>query len=381
MAPECLTSDSPGNNQLLYFTSPSLLEDGRTLVMISDRTGHPNLVARDLATGREWLLTENASGWLRSYVYFDGRVEEGFGRASVSLDPARGRIYHLQGLELRRIDLSGGTRTIATLPRGQVSAFTHVSADGKRLCVPTTDDRALEGPLKDGRPAHDIDKRVQEEGLRSWLRVYDCETGALLACPEIPRAWITHVQFSPADPSLILYNHEWPGDCGIRRMWLWDGRTHLPLRTEGEGRSRRDWTCHEMWADGGASVLYHGAYADGGAAYLGRWTREKGPTEAALPASWHRYGHFTASRSGNRFVSDGYYQEADDPEARGGAWISLQEVDWGKGSVAWTPLCRHGSSWKGQDNHPHPVFDPTDRWIYFTSDAGGKRAVWRVAVP
>jgi oligogalacturonide lyase len=252
---ECLTADSPGNNQQLYFTSPSLTTDQRTLVMISDRSGDPNLVARDLASGRERQLTANRQGWLHSYVYFDGRPGEGLSRAAVSLDAPRGLVYHLHGRELRVADLDGGVRTLAVLPDDQVTAFTHVSADGRFLCVPTTAARALAGPLRDGRPVHDIDARVQAEGLSSWLRIYDTASGALAACAEVPRAWITHVQFAPDDAGLVLYNHEWPGDCGIRRMWLWDGATHRRLRPEGPGRSRRDWTCHEMWATGGAAVL------------------------------------------------------------------------------------------------------------------------------
>lgn len=377
---ECLTPDSPGNNQLLYFTSPSLTADGRSLVLLSDRTGDPNLVVRDLPSGRERVLTANRHGWLRSYVYFDGRPGEGLGRASVCLDPRRGVVYHLQGNELHAVDLDGGRRVLARLPEGQVTAFTHVSADGRRLCVPTTDARALAGPLADGRPAHDIDARVVGEGLASWLRIYDTASGALLSCGRVERAWITHVQFAPDDPALVLYNHEWPADCGIRRMWLWDGSGHQRLRDERDGRSRRDWACHEMWADGGASVIYHGGYA-GGAAYLGRWSRRTGRlAEAALPAGWHAYGHFTAAGDGTLLVSDGYYQEDGDPADRG-AWISLQRVDWERGTVAWTPLCRHGSSWRSQDEHPHPVFDPAGTHVCFTSDRGGRRAAWRVAVP
>lgn len=378
---ECLTPDSPGNNQLLYFTSPSLTADGQTLVLISDRSGDPNLVVRDLVGGRERVLTGNRHGWLQSYVYFDGRPGEGFGRASVSLDAGRGVVYHIQGRELLATALDGGSRVLATIPDGQVTAFTHVSGDGRFICVPTTAARAIAGPLREGRPAHDIDARVQAESLSSWLRIYDTANGAEVARAEVPCAWITHVQFAPDDAGLVLYNHEWPGDCGIRRMWLWDGVAHRRLRDEAEGRSRRDWTCHEMWADDGGSVIYHGAYADG-PAYLGRWSRADGRLqEAALPTAWRRYGHFTAAGDGALLVSDGYFQTDADPAGGCGAWLSLQRVDWSTGAVAWTPLCRHGSSWRSQDEHPHPVFSPDGRHVLFTSDAGGRRAAWRVAVP
>jgi hypothetical protein len=382
----CLTVDSPGNNQLLYFTSPSLTTDGRTLVLISDRTGDPNLVARDLASGRERVLTMNRHGWLRSYVYFDGRPGEGLGRASVSLDAARGVVYFIEGRTIRAVDVEGGERTLATLPNGLVTAFTHVSADGRFLCVPVTDARALEGHLTpDGRPAHDIDARVQADRLSSWLRIYDTANGELVVNEPVPLAWVTHVQFDPCDNRCILYNHEWSADSGIRRMWIWDGVTHRPLRCEDGVRSRHDWACHEMWVAEGRGVVYHGGFA-GGACFLGRADRDGGLVEIALPRDFTRYGHFTADRTGTTLVSDGYYQdpspvEPGDTHRQSGHWISLQRVDWENRAISWVPLCRHGSSWRSQDEHPHPVFADNDQVILFTSDRGGRRAVWRTAVP
>lgn len=79
--------------------------------------------------------------------------------------------------------------------------------------------------------------------------------------------------------------------------------------------------------------------------------------------------------------TDGYYEADGDPEGGCGAWISLQRVDWARGAVIWTPLCRHGSSWRSQDEHPHPLISPDGRHVLFTSDVGGRRAAWRVAVP
>ena len=80
--------------------------------------------------------------------------------------------------------------------------------DGRLLCVPMTDARALdydpetEGSGLDRRPVYDIDGRVQEEGLSSWLCVYDTESGRLLYEKTVPKCWITHVQFNPADPEV-----------------------------------------------------------------------------------------------------------------------------------------------------------------------------------
>lgn len=380
MKPERVTQQPIANEQLLYFTSSSLWADDSHLVFISDRTGHPNVFSRNLTTGEELQLTHNNEGSLKSYVYFDGTPYRGLGKASISLHAQSGTLYYIQGREIRKVLADGTNRKLAEYPAGQMTAFTHVSADGKRVCVPTTDARALDGDnLLPGRPDYNIDERVQNEALNSYLRVYDTETGEEVLCERVPKAWITHVQFSPVDNTQILYNHEWPTDCGIRRVWLFDGARHIRLRPEGNGISRNDWACHEMWERDGQQIIYHGGYVNGGY-FIGR-VRPDGSerAEIALPATYRRYGHFTVSNQ-NLLVSDGYYETEADPAGNQGCWISTIDVDWQAKRATWTPLCRNGSSWDSQDSHPHPIFDHACRYIYFTSDMDGRRAVYRVSV-
>jgi hypothetical protein len=380
LEPVRLTANPEANDQMLYFTSTSLLADDRHLVFLSDRTGHPNIFVRDLATGQDKQLTFNTEGFLKSYVYFDGTPYRGLGRASVSVDAQRGLIYYLQGRQVCVVDVNGQPRVLAEYPAGQMTAFTHVSADGTRLCVPTTDARALDGDAQlKGRPSYNIDARVQKEELSSYLRVYDTATGKELFCEKVPKAWITHVQFSPIDRNLILYNHEWSADCGIRRMWLWDGQRHIRLRTETDGRSRNDWVCHEMWERDGSAIIYHGGL-NKGPSLIGRVKPDgSGLVEITLPATWKRYGHFTVGKPG-WLVTDGCYEQPGDPKGRG-AWISLLQVDWPARTFQWWPICRSGSSWKSQDEHPHPIFNHAADAVCFTSDKTGKRAVYQFKIP
>lgn len=367
-----------GDLQLLYFTSTSLAADGTTLVAIGEREGQPNLYRVDLGSGAVTPLTRNRDGTLRSYVYFDGTPYRGFGKASVSFDAARGRLYFLQGREVRSVGLEGEERVLALLPERQVTAFTHVSADGRLLCVPTTDAAAFTVDDAWDGPHHGIDARVQRLGLTSWLRIFSTETGEEVACEPVPRAWVTHVQFSPTDAGTVLYNHEWPSDCGIRRIWLWDGTRHWRVREALDGRSRLDWTCHEMWERDGRAVIYHGIYEDGGP-YVGRAAVDGGaPVEIRLPGGWSRYGHFTVGPDESVLVTDGYYRAGPEDDARTCPWISRLDVDWGAGSVRWRVLGRSDSSWDGQDSHPHPISDAEGAYVYFTSDREGRRAVWRL---
>lgn len=397
---ERVTKLTGANEQLLYFTSSSLTADDRWLVFISDRDGVPNLFGRDMFSGREVRLSANSAGVLKSYVYFDGIPDHGLGKASVSLDGARGLVYFLQGRQICRASLDGEVTVLAEYPAGQVTAFTHVSADGRRLCVPTTDAAALCGDEQalvafasagasgrssvnrasntrlNGRPQYDVDGRIRALGLSSYLRVYDTHSGDLLFCEPVPAAWVTHVQFSPLNCDWILYNNEWCADSGIRRMWLWDGQHHRALRDEADGRSRKDWTCHEMWERDGTAIIYHGKYADG-PAYLGRVSPDgKDRVEIPFPPGWDRYGHFTVGAPG-QLVSDGYYRDDENDKAEICPWICQLRVDWQQASAEWLPLCRHDSSWDSQDSHPHPIYDHAAKAVFFTSDRDGKRAVYR----
>lgn len=379
-------TDGKAHDQLLYFTSTSLTADDRVIVFISDRAGRadPNVFARDLASGRQWQLTDNREGYLKSYVYFDGRPFTGLGRASVSLDAERRRVFYLQGRRVCCVPVDGSSKpvTLAELPDDQVTAFTHVSHDGRWLCVPTTDNRALGDDLiAQGQLQLAIDRRVREEGLSSYLNVFDTTTGRLVRRERVVGAWITHVQFSPTDARQILYNHEWACDSGVRRMWLWDGKEHRPLRDERDGRSRFDWVCHEMWERDGTGVIYHGGYRDNGPMFLGRVGPDgSGRVEIALPDRFRPYGHFTSGRPG-WLVSDGYYVSEDDANpGQTGRWICLVRVDWRAGRVLWIPLCLSGSSWDSQDAHPHPIFDHAGTNVLYTSDAEGCRAIYRIGV-
>jgi len=84
------------------------------------------------------------------------------------------------------------------------------------------------------------------------------------------------------------------------------------------------------------------------------------------------------SMSRGLLVSDGYYEETDDSDLLGGDWISLVKADWLASKTEWYPLCRHHSSWTSQDAHPHPVFDPSMKFIYYNSDVSGQRAIYRI---
>ena len=387
------------NTQMLYFTCSSLSLDNRRLYLISDRDGSSNVYVRDIETGSEQRITQNTAGYQKSYVYFDGEEKRGLGKASVCLDVARDIIYYIQDNCIYKAGAEGGVQMLAKVPDNQVTAFTHVSSDGSRLCVPGTDERALdfdpvtEGSGVDRRPVYSIDGRVQEENLSSYLNVFDTQTGALLYSERVPNCWITHVQFHPTDNSMILYNHEWPSvDCGMRRMWIYNGKEHICVRPDAPERSRHDWVCHEMWASDGRSIIYHGAGSNAGA-FVGRYYLDSGEySEISLPREYTAYGHFTIGTN-DRLTCDGYYRRPDDvvrasaapeggpdPHKKNAEYITVLDTDWDAQTIIWHPLCKHETDWRDQDSHPHAIMSHDNRFIYFTSRCDATTKVFRVEI-
>lgn len=380
-----LISGGKYNTQLLYFTCSSLSSDDEWLFLMSDRSGAPNVFAHNLQTGEERQLTHNVHGTLKSYVYFDCTPHIGLGKASVCLDPHRKIVYYIQDDKIYKVGLDAQPQYLADIPHDRVTAFTHVSLDGKKLCVPMTDARALdydpqtEGSGLDRRPVYNIDGRVQRESLSSYLCVYDTEMGALLYEKRIPKCWITHVQFNPANSDIIMYNHEWPEqDCGIRRIWIYDHAKDAYTNIRKEGAE--DWVCHEMWSDDGSIIIYHGGYANG-LAMVGRYemlTAKR--TEISLPADYNAYGHFTMDHQ-QMLCCDGYFKFPDDvkkvrenstdngpdPHKKDGEYISRVIPDWEGRTLTWIPLCKHNSDWLGQDAHPHPIYSHSGDRIFFNS--------------
>jgi hypothetical protein len=164
-------------------------------------------------------------------------------------------------------------------------------------------------------------------------------------------------------------------------MWLWDGKTHVQLRTENEERSRKDWVCHEVWNKTGEDILYHGKFANQTCFVGNIHLATKEMIEISFPKEYQQYGHFTVSSSG-LLVSDGYYQNPFENESRGfGKYISIQKVNWKVKTIEWIPLCEHGSNWDSQDSHPHPIFNHKSDVVFYTSNQEGKRAVYRINVP
>jgi hypothetical protein len=354
----------PSNNQHLYFTSPSATSDDRWLVFLSDRSGHPNLHVIDRTTGEISMVSENRSGLRKSYVYPRGGPG-GLSKSSPSLDPERARLCYVQDDCVCAVELNAANRQvrrIAELPPGWCGAFTHISPDGRTLCVPCTDGAAfVDSANTQWEQMRLVPGRMERENLKTRLYLIDIETGAVRIAAELD-FWVTHVQFDPAGSGRIVFNREgFAGESGVpplNRIWCMETNGACrPLSPEPEG----EWRSHENWAPDGSGIIYHGG-RDGRTfvavrAWGGSLLRESPGGELSV---YHATGV-----PGGRLLAD-----------RPDGFISL--IDPWDDPVRIRNICRHDTSIENQDAHAHPIATARGKSAIFTSNRSGCCQVYEV---
>lgn len=360
---------SSARDQHLYFTSHSVTADGRYMLVISERSGAPNLHVIERADGAIRRLS-HADALLRAYCY-PGGTTRGFSKAAPYLDAQRNVAYWVQDDQAWRCGLDRGAEPekLADLPTGWYTGFSHLSPDGRTFCVPCTDPRAFRD---EDRTQADQLRAVPwamiEQGLVTKLCLVDTEARTMRVHAELP-FWVTHVQFDPTGSGRILCNCEGRVGAHAQRDFPYWGRL---WGVESDGSWRRlydqpegEFLNHENWTPSGDAIIYHGT-RDGAHFIAARtWdgrqlfehdTRGTG-VHHAISTPWLR-----------RFTTDSndgcvYLYDLDAPPTR-------HE----------TRLCRHDTSYREQDMHAHPIMNPAGDGVVFTSDRDGVCNVYEVVL-
>jgi hypothetical protein len=186
--------DSDSVEQHLYFTSPSVTQDGRYMALLTERFGGaPDLCVIDRASLEMRRLT-SSKGLLRSYTYPRGGGV-GLSKASPLLDDVNHKLYWIEDDQLWASTLNDRHDPIrlAQLPVGWVTGYTTISVDCRYLCVPCADPRAFSSTdLTQHDQLYRVPLRMRKAGYVTKLLVVDLHTGAIEVRGELP-FWVTHV--------------------------------------------------------------------------------------------------------------------------------------------------------------------------------------------
>lgn len=325
-----------------FFFIPAYDDAMRRLVLVSHRSGRPQIFVEERATGHLIQLTDrdDLAEWSvhpahdGRYVYFTAangawRVETETGREEQLADFGRVAMR-----ERGMVGAAMGTTTLSRCDRWWAVKFNA----GREACLAIVDTVAC-----------------------TWKVILRRDT-------------IAHMVFCPDDPSLLFY----AGPL-TDRVWVInrDGSHNRRLYQRRPG----EWITHESWIPGTRELSFvdwpHGIRAiqvDTGA--------ERRVTSFN---AWHPI----ASRDGACMVADTNFPD-----------IGLQLFDPRDGNGSPAPLCYPeasslGAHWRGpfpyehgpievyapQHTHPHPSFSPDGRRIVYTSDRTGYAQVYEVEAP
>jgi oligogalacturonide lyase len=287
------------------------------------------------------------------------------------------------------------TREIAALPpRGSVAT---VNADETLLAG-----TYIEGNGQDynqNRPAgaQTLDQprnkgQMMEERLAAHLPMglftINTKTGEVKT---IHRAtdWLNHLEFSPTDPTLLMFCHEGPWHK-VDRIWT--------IRTDGSHITKvhtrtmvMEIAGHEFWSPDGKTIWYDLQTPRGEDFWVAGFDVETGARLTWYHLQRNEWSiHFNVSRDGKLFCGDGG-DEGQVAHAPDGKWIYLFHADPvpNRGGIVdasfVTPGVFHAEKLVNMSKHkyqlePNVSFTPDQKWVVFRSNMFGPTYAFAVEI-
>ena len=185
--------------------------------------------------------------------------------------------------------------------------------------------------------------------------------------------WLNHVQFSPTDPTLMMYSHEGPWHK-VDRIWTvrTDGSELKKIHTR---TMEMEIAGHEFFGADGKYIYYDLQTPKSVQFWLARYEIKTGKLEK-FGLTKHEWSvHYNVSPDGKVFSGDG---GGPNSVAKGdnGQWIYLFTPENGKfKSEKLVNLAKHDYSLE-----PNGTFTPDGKWIVFRSNMLGATQVYAVEV-
>lgn len=304
------------------------------------------------------------------------------------------QVYYMKEGAVWATDVdSGATRQIAQLPRrGSVStvnadetllAGTYVEGDGQEY-----DGSAPQQPQRLDQPPSKGQMMEQRLAARRpmGLFIVDAKTGEVKTILK-GTDWYNHLQFSPTDPTLLMFCHEGPWHK-VDRIWT--------IRADGSKLTKihprtmeMEIAGHEFWSADGKTIWYDLQTPRGEDFWVAGYQVETGER------TWYHLQrnewsiHFNVSPDGKLFAGDGG-DEGQVAHAPDGRWIYLfrPELIPNRG-IEDKSLIKPGvfrsERLVNMSKHqyrlePNVSFTPDQKWIVFRSNMFGATYTFAVEV-
>ena len=371
-----VTTEGLYNITPTYHTNSAFTADGEFLLFRSARKGKSAVFSCHVPTGDITQLTDAVDG-VGDRVLGDG---SGIGRACVA--PRSHWIAFMCDRSLRVVNID-------TLEERVLIAEIDPQWMPGRPCFRLDEQSVLLG-VKSEHPdrlpgnieyhAYFVDNPIETQLWEVPLEGGDAQT-----VYREEGVYLSHVSPSPTDPDLILVNRNVPGhiiDYRTKPPHTWPDIDDAPTRiwalrlstgelTELKARDPANHQVHSAWTWDGRRVVYHGKSVEGGY-FIGVIDRDG---TVVNEYGFHRaagYGHVSAMANRPAMMLDGNLT----PDML--LWLYYEDEQ-----PRIEMIAQHSTHWNalpGQYAHPHPLSDPTGRWISFNAGYNGRSDVHIVQV-
>lgn len=366
------------NNTPTYHTNTGFTADGEFLVFATARQGRSGIMRCHVPTGDITMLTEPLDGVGSHGMYLKMAGLE-YGNAlgtdmHMAIAPRSGWVAYMGGLDLRAVNLYTLQERVLIPGVGPAHTWGVPSIDPSETSVIVAIGPTHPELFAGRRATRPYAAHYEAGGWDMQILQVPLEGGPVEVIYEEQGAVSNHTCHSPVDGDLLLIDrdplyHRYTPEGVSNRIWTL--RLSTGALTELAPQDERRLQVHSVWRWDGEAVYYHGPSAGGGW-YIGVVSRE-GETirEYAFRAAGS-YGHVSAMAGREAIILDGnlstdllqwLYYDGDTPRV---------EV-----------IARHGTDWQtmfGQYPHPHPLSDPTGRYVSFNAAHKGRSDVFVVEV-
>lgn len=344
-------TDSNHDTMHPYFTQPLFTRDGKALIVSSNRTGRWQLYLLRLDEPELIQLTDEPSG---------------IHPHKSCMDSNRNIAYYWTGNELKYVDVESLEEgLIYGIPQGFSPSILTISSDGKYLAFAYSE--IINTTQWQHRERFILNMYIRPRSIVTRVNVDRSEGEPLWGELE----WITHVNISPVDPDIVLFNHEGPWYL-VQRMHIVKASTHevWPLYVQ---RRYVEMVGHEFFTRDGVVVAQYGRRSSPSSSdwvYYDLFINADGSNPRFYKYPGPKPGHIKTNSDARIAVGDKAYITPDFKD--GDKYIALIHYDNDEMKAEVSLLCRHDSTWlSSQRSHPHPIFTPDDQYALFVSDKEG----------
>jgi len=330
------------------------------------------------ASGDKMVFANTSTNRSRDFFAYDWRTHKidqltdgGTNRGEIVAPKSRQLFYMRDNIVYATHLDSHATKKIADLPRGWRGLT--INAD-ESLLAGAFGQGAAE--ISRGQPRSYWFKAIHDAKLPHLLFTLEIATGKTNII-HLGNDWFNHVQFSPTDPSLLMFCHEGPWQL-VDRIWNihTDGSG---LRLIHERTVTNEIAGHEFWSADGKTIWFDLQIPRGEKFFLAGVPADERrlSPEFRFPIERDQWSvHFNTSRDGKLFAGDGGAPNMV-AHATNGKWLWLftPQSDGSLKAEHLVNMSKHDYTLE-----PNVNFIPDAKWIVFRGNFDGSAQVYAVEV-